>query len=352
MLSSAAPLRLPKPFAAGAGGGFIRPIPTASQIGIQNGAASLTDGFPPLTMTPLGSGGVPPFGQDTNGLLNWLSSINQWYQLGGPLVYDATFATAIGGYPKGSVLQAAGLAGGFWRCTADGNLTDPDGGSAANWVSLFAPVFASPTFTGTMTASGPAVFNSTVGLGGSATATTQGQGDGSTHVATTAYVDTAKAAANTFATAAAAAAQAAAISTAEGYAAAVAGTAQTNAINASEAYSRSLVDGFSIPQGNSAIQNSGGGGSLTPSFTFNAPVAGVLWAWGSRNLSAQDASANLGQLLINGGVVAGDNTRDSMSHGWCAVVGPGTYSVEYSASALVAYSASVGFLYVPYPPVY
>lgn len=42
---------------------------------------------------------------------------------------------------------------------------------------------------GTFTASGAAVFSSTVGLGSSATATTPSAGDNSTKVATTAYVD-------------------------------------------------------------------------------------------------------------------------------------------------------------------
>ena len=35
-------------------------IPVPSQIGITPGAASFTDGFPPLTATPIGSGGIPP----------------------------------------------------------------------------------------------------------------------------------------------------------------------------------------------------------------------------------------------------------------------------------------------------
>src|SRR5579872_7402068 len=189
MLSTSAPARLPIPFANNAGGSYIRTIPQASQIGITGGAASLYDGFVPLNMAPTASGGIPPFGQDMNGILNWLSSINQWYQAGGPLVYNSSFATSIGGYPKGAVLQAAGLAGGFWRNTADGNTTDPDSGGAANWVSLFAPVFASPTFSGTSTFSGPAVFSSSASLGSSATATTQTVNDNSTKVSSTAYAD-------------------------------------------------------------------------------------------------------------------------------------------------------------------
>jgi len=62
MLSTSIPPKFPIPFANAAGPSFIRPIPTASQIGIQDGAASLTDGFPPDCFTPVVAGGTPPFG--------------------------------------------------------------------------------------------------------------------------------------------------------------------------------------------------------------------------------------------------------------------------------------------------
>lgn len=123
------PSYFPKPFADSAGSGYINPIPTASQIGITDGAASLTDGFPPLTFTPKASGGVPPFGADFNGILNQTTAVARWIQAGGLSVYDATFSTAIGGYPSGAVLVRAD-GGGFWISTADDNTTDPDTGGA------------------------------------------------------------------------------------------------------------------------------------------------------------------------------------------------------------------------------
>jgi len=128
------PSYFPKPFADGAGSGYINPIPTASQIGITDGAASLTDGFPPLTFTPKASGGVPPFGADFNGILNQTTAVARWIQAGGLSVYDATFSTAIGGYPSGAVLVRAD-GGGFWISTADDNTTDPDTGGAG-WNAL------------------------------------------------------------------------------------------------------------------------------------------------------------------------------------------------------------------------
>ncbi|MFK2876879.1 hypothetical protein [Rhodanobacter hydrolyticus] len=129
MLSSAPPTSVPLPFA---NSGTKNAIPTASQIGITAGAASLTDGFPPLTFTPISAGGVPPFGADFNGILNLLSQTVQWVQAGGQFGYNSTFQTAISGYPKGALLLRSDLSG-FWLSTADGNTTDPDTGGSG-WI--------------------------------------------------------------------------------------------------------------------------------------------------------------------------------------------------------------------------
>ena len=111
---------------------------SASQIGITAGAASLTDGFPPLTRTPIAAGGVPPSDLDMNGILFQLSAILRWANAGGGYTYDADFATSadVGGYPKGArVLRADGS--GYWFNTVDNNETDPDSGDAAGWVPDF-----------------------------------------------------------------------------------------------------------------------------------------------------------------------------------------------------------------------
>lgn len=71
---------------------------------------------------------------DMNGALNALSSIDRWASAGGTFPYNAAFQTAIGGYPKGSLVhQASG--GGLWFCTADNNMTDPDTGGGG-WVPI------------------------------------------------------------------------------------------------------------------------------------------------------------------------------------------------------------------------
>lgn len=129
------PTRIQLPFGASAGSGYIRTVPVASQIGVQDGAASFTDGFPPLNFLPVGAGGVPPFGQDMNGLLNQATAWTRWQATGAPPVYDATFSAAVGGYPKGSFLSNASTVGQFWISQIDDNTSNPDSGGA-NWIAF------------------------------------------------------------------------------------------------------------------------------------------------------------------------------------------------------------------------
>lgn len=141
MQTSDLPAKLYLPFGASAGGAYIRSIPLASQIGIVDGAASLTDGFVPLNATPIGAGGIPPDVRDMNGILNAATAWARWVGAGGQVAYDAALSTAIGGYPKGAVLIHGTTAGLFWVSTADNNVTNPDAGGAG-W-KLLAPSPAS-----------------------------------------------------------------------------------------------------------------------------------------------------------------------------------------------------------------
>jgi len=147
MQSSNVPGKIVLPFAATGGK---RAIPTASQVGITPGAASLTDGFPPLTRTALSAGGVPPSGVDMNGILYELSDVIRWANAGGGYAYDGTFAadTNVGGYPKGArVMRSDGL--GYWINTTENNTTDPEatGAAAAGWVPDFTSGATSITMT-------------------------------------------------------------------------------------------------------------------------------------------------------------------------------------------------------------
>jgi hypothetical protein len=132
MQSTDIPVKFPIPFANGAGPAFIRDIPTASQIGIDDGAASLTDGFPPLNFQPIASGGIPPAGEDFNGVLFRVTGWARWIAAGGPVTFDAALSTAIGGYPRGAFLQSAVTPGLFFVSTVENNTTNPDAGGA-NW---------------------------------------------------------------------------------------------------------------------------------------------------------------------------------------------------------------------------
>jgi len=134
MQSTNIPSKIQIPFANSAGSSYKNTIPQASQIGITNGKASLTDGFPPLTFQAISSGGVPPFGADFNGILYEITAIQQWQEAGGLFTYDATFSSTIGGYPNGAVLLAAGLSG-LWLNSVDNNTSNPDTGGAG-WISL------------------------------------------------------------------------------------------------------------------------------------------------------------------------------------------------------------------------
>lgn len=99
--------------------------------------ASQTLGFPPLTMQPPESGGVPPQGEDFNGGMNQIARVCWWVLNGGGWPYDSTFATNanINGYPNGAKLQAADFRG-EWISTADGNTNNPDT-NGTNWVPGF-----------------------------------------------------------------------------------------------------------------------------------------------------------------------------------------------------------------------
>ncbi len=150
MLKASIPVRFQKPWAANAAGAYIRTVPVASQIGIQDGAASFTDGFVPSNFTALSGGGVPPFGQDFNGILNAETSWDQWYQAGGIIPYDSTFATAIGGYPLGACVPSSIFSGDFWLSNTENNLIDPDTLGQTAWIfdpSRLSPGTPVPSFS-------------------------------------------------------------------------------------------------------------------------------------------------------------------------------------------------------------
>jgi hypothetical protein len=134
MQASQTPTLVPLAFAAN---GTKNAIPESSQIGITPGAASLNDGFPPLTFTPIAAGGVPPAGADFNGVLNLITQTIRWKHAGGQFGYNSTFASDanVGGYPRGALLLRADQSG-MWLNQTDSNTTNPDTGGAG-WSAAF-----------------------------------------------------------------------------------------------------------------------------------------------------------------------------------------------------------------------
>lgn len=134
---SAIPTKVPTTWAQSApGGNSTCPIPIPSQISITPGRASWTDGFPPVTFLPLGSGGVPPFGADFNGVFCQLSQWTRWLNAGGPIPYDATFQSAIGGYPSSALIASVVNPFHYWLSKVDNNGSNPDTGGA-NWTDFY-----------------------------------------------------------------------------------------------------------------------------------------------------------------------------------------------------------------------
>lgn len=134
------PTRFPIPWGDSAVAPYIHDVPEDSQVTVTPGAASLETGFPPLNFTVISAGGVPPKGDDMNGILKQITQWSQWQAAAGPVPYDATFSTSIGGYPEGATVASETYDGYVWLCTADDNTVDPDTGSpdvpATGWTPV------------------------------------------------------------------------------------------------------------------------------------------------------------------------------------------------------------------------
>lgn len=148
MLATDIPSRISTAWGTDAAAPYIRTIPITTG---DPTAASFDLGWPPATATPVGAGGTPPDVRDANGILKIVTQWERYLGAGGPIGYDATFSTAVGGYPKGAVLASATL-GNFWYSTVDNNTSNPDSGGA-NWVG-YSPL---PTYATDTSGSGNSV---------------------------------------------------------------------------------------------------------------------------------------------------------------------------------------------------
>ncbi len=123
------PAKFPIPFANSAIAPYIRTIPQTPSG--TPGQAALTTGFPAENFSPVAAGGVPPFGADFNGVINQMSAWNRWQATGRAFPpYDASFQTAVGGYPRGAIVESLVENMLFYISIVDNNVTNPDTGGA------------------------------------------------------------------------------------------------------------------------------------------------------------------------------------------------------------------------------
>lgn len=123
------------PFAESAASQTIQEIPISRDPSDPIQKASWSTGFPAATMQPLSTGGVPPMGQDFNGILKALSEHIVYQNKGGVYHWSADVVSA-GGYDKGAVVQDDdGLRS--YISLIDGN-TEPLGGN--NWLLISMPI--------------------------------------------------------------------------------------------------------------------------------------------------------------------------------------------------------------------
>lgn len=69
-------------------------------------AASYSQGFPTVTMTPLAAGGIPPRGQSFNGIFQDITKHLVYIGGGGQYKWSSAYVEATGGYSIGDVIQA------------------------------------------------------------------------------------------------------------------------------------------------------------------------------------------------------------------------------------------------------
>lgn len=67
--------------------------------------ASIAEGFPEITMKSLEEGGLPPRGQDCNGMFYLSTDQRVYLQNGGIITFNQLVSNKINGYPKGAILD-------------------------------------------------------------------------------------------------------------------------------------------------------------------------------------------------------------------------------------------------------
>jgi hypothetical protein len=121
------------PFARDAVPDMVNDIPDDPSIS-EPQLASFKQGFPYITTIPLVAGGIPPEGQDFNGILRDITEHVVHQNKGGMYKFEADIVAA-GGYPKGAVLSANdGLS--LWVSLVDANVQDFNSGTPTQWARI------------------------------------------------------------------------------------------------------------------------------------------------------------------------------------------------------------------------
>lgn len=94
------------PFASSAPAGNVDAIPISLGPSDPPQAASYSQGFPQVTMTPLAAGGIPPRGQSFNGVFQDITEHLVYIGHGGQYRWSDAYVAAKGGYDAGDVLQS------------------------------------------------------------------------------------------------------------------------------------------------------------------------------------------------------------------------------------------------------
>lgn len=119
-------------------------IPYESQAGILVGAASYEDGFPLATMVdPETEGGIPPFGQEVNGILNAITAHTAWVAGGLRYQFNGSLPALRGGYSQGAKVLSATDPHEYFESLTDNNINNPNI-VPANWIGM-CPVGAAST---------------------------------------------------------------------------------------------------------------------------------------------------------------------------------------------------------------
>ena len=123
------PIFIPMEFAKN---GVKNPIQKVRQPNQDPQDFTWNDGTPPITMTALADNGVPPKGQDFNGVLNAISQNTVFVQNGGRYKWTSDIVDNFGGYPKDHIVQSDdGLR--EYISLIDNNTVNPNAGLAQAW---------------------------------------------------------------------------------------------------------------------------------------------------------------------------------------------------------------------------